>query len=72
MADTTNISGIKTNKQINLTTLYIETKHSENKMYNDSPFSINTSEYKYLTSVKMYNYAKPDTKFCIHVLRQLS
>ena len=46
MTDTINISLIQTNKTFNLT-LYKETKHIENEMYNgQSPFSLNTSKCK--------------------------
>jgi len=70
MTDTINISRIQTNKTFNLTTLYNETKHSENEMYNDSPFSINTSECKYYTSVEFSKYVKPEnvslSMFCVY------
>ena len=71
MTDTINISLIQTNKKFNLTTLYNETKHTENLMYNDqSPFSLNTSECKYFTSVEFSKYVKPETvslsMFCVN------
>ena len=55
MTDTIDISQIETNKKVNLTKLYNETKHNENEMYNDSPFSLNTSECKYFTSLNFIN-----------------
>ena len=71
MTDTINISLIQTNKTFNLTTLYNETKHIENEMYNDqSLFSLNTSECKYFTSVEFSKYVKPETvslsMFCVN------
>ena len=61
MTDTINISRIQTNKKSNLTTLYNDTKYTENEMYNDSPLSLNTSECKYFISVKLPKYVKSET-----------
>ena len=59
MTDDINISRIQTNKKCNLTTLNNETKHSESEMCEDIPFSLNTSECKYFTSVEFSKYVKP-------------
>ncbi len=70
MTDTINISRIQTNKTYNFTTLYNDSKHTENEMYNDSPFSLNTSKCKYFTSVEFSKYVKPETvsisMFCVN------
>ena len=70
MTDIINITRIQTKNKLNLTTLYNETKHTKNKMYNDSPFSFNTSECKYVTSVEFSKYVKPEnvslSMFCVN------
>ena len=51
-------------------TLCNDTKHTENEMYNDSSFSLNTSECKYVISVEFSKYFKPETvslsMFCVN------
>ena len=73
MTDIININRIQTNKKFNLTPLYNETKHTENEIYNDLPFSLNTSECKYFTSVEFCKYVKPEnvslSMFCLNCCR---
>ena len=52
MADLINIDRIQTSKHFDLKKIYKEANLYEDETYNDSPFSMNTNECKYFTSVE--------------------
>ena len=70
MADTINISRIQTTKNYDLKKIYNETKYYEDETYNDSPFSLNTNDFKYISSVEFFKAFKPGnislSVFCIN------
>ena len=68
--NTINISRIQTTKNYYLKKIYNEAKYYDNETYNDSPFSLNTNDCKYFSSVEFFKTFKPGnislSMFCIN------